>query len=284
MKTRLALLLAALCACCVSAVAQDKPKETKEQPDWVAAMRQVHAKFKGEKRTFAHFGDSITVTMAFWTPLRYEKPKNMDEAVAKDYELVKEYVHEKCWREWKGGKFGSEGGMTIRWAHENVDRWLDELKPEVALVMFGTNDLGQLEVDEYRQKTREVVEKCLDRGTVVILSTIPPRHGHDKKAAQFADTVREVARELKVPLCDYMAECLKRRPDDWDGTLAKFKDREGYDVLTLIAGDGVHPSNPKEYGSDFSPEGLRTSGYTLRNYVVLRSYAEVVREVVKAKP
>ncbi|MBI1902720.1 MAG: SGNH/GDSL hydrolase family protein [Planctomycetia bacterium] len=281
MKLRVAFSLAALGVLCFPAAAQDKPKE---KPDWVDAMRKVHAKFAGEKRTFAQFGDSITVTMAFWTPMLYEKPKNMDEAAAKDYELVKEHLHEKCFREWKGAKFGSEGGMTIRWAHENVDRWLDELKPEVALVMFGTNDLGQLEVDEYRQKTREVVEKCLDRGTVVILSTIPPRHGHDKKATQFADAVRQVARELKVPLCDYMAECLKRRPDDWDGTLAKFKDREGYDVLTLVAGDGVHPSNPKEFRSDFSAEGLGTSGYTLRNYVVLRSYAEVLREVIQAKP
>src|SRR6266508_3472875 len=36
---------------------------------WVDAMRQVHARFKGKPGTFAHFGDSITVTMAFWTPL-----------------------------------------------------------------------------------------------------------------------------------------------------------------------------------------------------------------------
>ena len=47
-----------------------------------------------------------------------------------------------------------------------------------------------------------------------------------------------------MPLIDYQAEILKRRPDDWDGALPKFKDVPGseYEVPTLIARDGVHPS------------------------------------------
>ena len=44
-----------------------------EDPAWVAPMKQVHAKFTGKAGTFAQFGDSITVTMAYWSPLRYER-------------------------------------------------------------------------------------------------------------------------------------------------------------------------------------------------------------------
>lgn len=252
------------------------------RPPWVEPMRKVHARFTGQEGTLAQFGDSITVTLAFWTPMLYQAPKNMDEATAADYALVKDYLQEKCWRHWKGPEFGSAGRMTIRWAHENIDDWLRRMNPETALIMFGTNDLNGLEVEEYEQKTREVVRKCLDNGTAVLLSTIPPRHGRLEKAQEFAEAVRRVGRDLNVPVCDYMAAILRRRPDDWDGTLEKFRPREGYDVLTLIAGDGVHPSNPREFQNDFSEKALSTNGYTLRNYLVLRDYAKVIRLALDA--
>lgn len=41
------------------------------EPDWAEPMRAVHARFTGAPGTFAQFGDSITVTLAYWTPLLY---------------------------------------------------------------------------------------------------------------------------------------------------------------------------------------------------------------------
>ena len=162
--------------------------------------------------------------------------------MADAFRRVEAYLRPECWRDWKGPEFGNQGGRTIRWAEQNVGTWLERLHPEVALVMFGTNDLRELRVDEYRDRLRSVVRRCLDRGTVVILSTIPPRHGMVEKAASFAYAARKVARELAVPLVDYHAEILKRRPDDWDGASDGFRMFEGYDVPTLLARDGVHPS------------------------------------------
>jgi lysophospholipase L1-like esterase len=260
--------------------ARAAPEEAKP-PDWVPAMKQVHARFKGERGTFAQFGDSITDSMAFWAPFSWQTPKNMGKEAEADFKLVKQYQQKKCYREWKGPEWGNRGSMTIRWAHENVDAWLKKMNPEVAIMMFGTNDLGSLGLEEYIQKTREVVQKCLDNGTIVILSTIPPRHGRLDKAKTFAEAVLRIGGDLKVPVCDFMAEVLKRRPDDWDGTLEPFKDRKGYDVLTLIAGDGVHPSNPKEFQGDFSEEALKTNGFSLRNYLVLRDYAAVIQAVLR---
>ena len=63
----------------------------------------------------------------------------------------------------------------------------------------------------------------------------------------------------------------------------KFKDRKGYQVLTLVSGDGTHPSNPKEYQNDFSEKALSTNGYNLRNYMTLRKYHEVMTKVLGAK-
>jgi lysophospholipase L1-like esterase len=197
--------------------------------------------------------------------------------------LVKRYMREDCW-DGKGPDYGNEGQLTIRWAHQNVDRWLKQLNPEVALLMFGTNDLGSLELPEYDTKTRAVVQKCLDNGTILILSAIPPKHGQADQAAAFAEAVRKIARELKVPLTDYHAEILQRRPDDWDGATDQFRPYQGYDVPTPISRDGVHPSNPQKHANDYSAEGLRNNGYVLRSHLALMAYAEVIEQALPRKP
>jgi lysophospholipase L1-like esterase len=245
-------------------------------------MKAVHKKFKGERGTFAQFGDSITVSRAFWFGLKYA-PKNASPQMARALGLVKDYMLDDCW-DWKGPQYGNEGQMTIRWAHQNVDKWLKDLNPEVALMMFGTNDLGGLELKEYETKTREVVQKCLDNGTILILSTIPPKHGQAEKAAVFAEAVRRIARDMQLPLTDYHAEILKRRPDDWDGAAERFSQYEGYEVPTLISRDGVHPSNPRKYANDYSEEGLSSNGFVLRSYLALMKYAEVIERVLPKKP
>jgi lysophospholipase L1-like esterase len=255
-----------------------------DSPPWVAPMKKVRERFKGEPGTLALFGDSITVSMAFWAPLRGE-PKGMPDEMAKAHVLVKDYMKPECWDKWRGAKYGNEGSTTIRWAHDNIDKWLKDHNPEVAVIMFGTNDLGALEEKEYEEKTAEVVERCLKNGTVVILTTPPPRSGHVEKSKQFAEVVRRVAKDKKVPLIDYHAEILKRRPDDWDGSLPKFKDVKGseYEVPTLIARDGVHPSNPQAH-KDFSAKSLESNGYALRSYLTLLAYADVIRHVLPEKP
>jgi lysophospholipase L1-like esterase len=273
---RLPHLVAALVALYPAASAGD------DAPPWAAPMRDVRARFTGTPGTLALFGDSITVSLAFWAPLRGE-PKGMSDPMAAAHALVKEYLRPECWDKWRGPKYGNNGSMTIRWAHEHVDQWLKDLNPEVAVILFGTNDLGELQLKEYEAKTDAVVKRCLKNGTVVILTTPPPRSGLLEKSRQFAEGLRRVARDNRVPLIDYHAEILQRRPDDWDGTLAKFRAEKAseYDVPTLIAGDGVHPSNPQAH-RDYSEASLRSNGYALRSYLTLLAYADVVRQVLPA--
>jgi hypothetical protein len=254
---------------------QEKGGAGRNQTDWRGAMARVHARFHGRPGTFAQFGDSITVTLTFWSPLRYAR-KNASPAMERAYRRVAGYMRPECWRDWKGPQYGSEGGQTVRWAAGHVDEWLKKLDPEVALIMFGTNDLHVLGLDEYRATLRDVVRRCLDNGTVVILATIPPRHGFVKQARAFAEAARDVAREMAVPLVDYHAEILKRRPHDWDGATEVFREYRDYDVPTLLARDGIHPSAPKRFQDDYSDEALKRHGYGLRNYLVLMKYAEVL--------
>jgi hypothetical protein len=249
---------------------------------WVEAMARVHKRFKGEPGTFAQFGDSITVSMAFWAPLA-DQPKGLSQDDSLTLNRVKKYMRSDCWRGWRGPEFGNQGGMTVRWAHENIDGWLKKLNPEVALIMFGTNDIGQVDATEYRQKMQQVVQRCLDNGTVVILNTIPPRSGKLQESKELAEIVKALAKEAKVPVVNYFDEVLKRRPTDWDGAAEKFKSIPGgeYEVPTLISGDGVHPSAPSQFDHDFSQEALSANGYALRSYLVLHAYGRVIERVLQ---
>jgi hypothetical protein len=283
---RLALTLITFAAATVPADAQADAKKNDQPPVWVEPMRQVHARFKGERGTFALFGDSITISLAFWAPLAAppaDLPRPM--AMAQAHALVKRHMKLDCWNKWRGPEFGNQGGMTIRWADDNVAAWLTRLNPEAAVMMFGTNDIGQVPLKEYEAKMRTVVERCLQNGTVVILTTIPPRSGHFEESRNYAAAVRKIAKEKQVPLIDYFEEIVRRRPDDWDGTLPKFKNEETekdvYQAPTLISRDGVHPSYPSKH-RDYSEESLRTSGFSLRNYLTLMKYAEVIRWVLDA--
>jgi hypothetical protein len=253
------------------------------EPAWVQPMRKAHARFTGTPGTFAQLGDSITVTMAFWAPLQ-SKPKNMSPEAARAHELVTAYQRPECWRGWKGPEFGSNGSMTIRWADKNIEAWLKKLNPEVAVILFGTNDMGDFSVKEFEAKVRAVVDRCLQNGTIPILTTPPPRSGRGEKSEEFSTAVRQVATELHLPLCDFYAEVMRRRPNDWDGSLPKFKEFPGgeYDVPTLIARDGVHPSAPQKFANDFSESALNSNGYNLRNYLTLLAYAEVIEKVCQA--
>ena len=142
--------------------------------------------------------------------------------------------------------------------------------------MFGSNDLPDRDQRGYRKALVEVAEACIKRGTVPIVSTVPPRSGLAAEAAAFSQIVRAVAKELDIPLIDYHAAILERRPDDWDGSTIAVPGSDPYEVLTLISGDGVHPSNPAKYFKDYSDEALRISGFGLRTAQALLAYDEVV--------
>ena len=257
---------------------------------WVEPMRKVHAKWKGTKGTFTHYGDSITVTMAFWTPLLYGAytggPKEMQDALA----TAKKYVHRPCWRNWKSGRYGCAGSTTISWAFANIDTWQKRMNSEMAVVLWGTNDAGAGPHGVYHlEKYAAVVDRMLQDGTIPIITTLPP-FSRQRGSVQMFLTVHNlrlshlaVARARKLPLIDLYREMVTRRPNDWDGRLKKFDEGgwKGYNVPTMIARDGIHPSFPSKYQRDWSDEGLRRCGLGLRNYLTLKMWHDIYQKVLK---
>jgi len=251
-------------------------------PEWKDAARRTHAKFTGRLGTLALFGDSITVSLAFWAPLQGEcrgASPELDRAIRR----VQKHLTPECWREWRGPEFGNDGGRTAAWGAQHVDAWLKKLNPEAVVVLFGTNDLRDVSPDDYRNQLRAIAKRCTDNGAIAILTTIPPRHGFAAKAAQFAEAARQTANELKLPLIDYHAEIMRRRPKDWDGAADAFSQYTDYDVPTLLARDGVHPSLPKNDQGDYSDAALSRSGYNLRNALTALKYAEML-DLLEDKP
>ncbi|MFW6158760.1 MAG: SGNH/GDSL hydrolase family protein [Planctomycetota bacterium] len=250
-------------------------------------MRQVHVRFQGKPGTLAQYGDSITVTMAYLAGQSWRKEitaKNMTPEIRKEMELVGSYSNRTLWREWKGGRWGNTGMMKSDWLFRNIDGWQKRMQPECATIMFGTNDIGRIWPPQYTEYMAASLRRMMEDGTVPMLNSIPParKAGH----REYWLAALSIAHGLKVPLIDYHAEVLRRRPDDWNGRLKQFDEGgwKGYDVPTLISRDGIHPSNPKKYKGDWSEEALNCSGYGLRNYMTLRMYYRVISRVFKAEP
>jgi hypothetical protein len=250
---RLTILLPALLLSVTTAVAAPEPY-------WVKPMEKVHADFKGETGYVAQLGDSITHSMAFWSVMSWTYP---DKYLAGADAMPKTPPGSR-WRDVikgardKGPKHGNYSG----WRVGNVVKVLNDVlarnRPEVAIVMLGTNDMDA--GPAYRNGLEAIVTKCLDANCIPILNTIPPKRGRLDTVNAINAVVHEIAKKHGVPLVDYFAEVMKRRPgSSWDGT--------------LISKDGVHPSGGKS--QDYSEDNLRNSGYALRNWLNWLMYRRI---------
>jgi lysophospholipase L1-like esterase len=144
---------------------------------------------------------------------------------------------------------------------------LEKYRPQAVVFMLGSNDASAgRDVADYRADMEKAVDLMLGRGVVPILSTIPPHPARQALARSYNEALRSVAEARRLPLIDYEREILKRRPDDWDGTL-------------LGKGD-VHPTADRAGVTPTSAptaENLRESGYLLRGWLSVRKLAEVRR-------
>ncbi len=186
-----------------------------DKPYWVEPMKTLHTGFHGNPAYVAQFGDSITYSMAFWTPIGWDEPQ---QYLTKDDDLPKR-PEKTRWRDTLKGfqAKGSENGNYSGWRVADVlaamDAVLKHEQPEAAIIMIGTNDISGGSVpDGYRAGLKKIVQKCLDAHCVPILNTIPPRVGHDEAVEAANRIVLEIARECQVPLADFCLAPLEMSP------------------------------------------------------------------------
>jgi lysophospholipase L1-like esterase len=246
--------------------------------DYAEAMHKVAAKFKGKEGVVLHLGDSITYANQYggwarggagktpqdeavlkwmhtnanddtdgWYLARVDRPGNRSETAASGVRSD-EYL--------AGGKGGLPPLAEI----------IKKYNPQMAVVMLGTNDVnGGRAPAQIKADMTKIVDALMANGTIPILSTIPPIKGKDDAVKACNAALAEIVKEKKLPLIDYYAEIVKRRPNDWAGT--------------LISGDGVHPSGENAGGAP-TEENLKSSGQLLRGVLSVRKIAEVKLKVL----
>ncbi|HVS36284.1 MAG TPA: GDSL-type esterase/lipase family protein, partial [Gemmataceae bacterium] len=145
-------------------------------------------------------------------------------------------------------------------------------KPQAVVLMLGTNDASAgRSVAGYKADMEKAVDLILDQGAVCILSTIPPHPGKLELSKAYNEELRKLAKDRGLPLIDYEQEILKRRPDDWNGT--------------LIGKNDVHPTAEQGGATAHSAptaENLRNCGYLLRGWLSVEKIAEVKKTVFDA--
>ncbi len=246
--------------------------------DRLARIAAVGAQRGMRREVFAKIGDSITESGSFlqdvghgWFDLgsftALEPTIAFYRRAHVDHDGNDSFAH---------SSEASVSGWTVQDAlaaprPDALERELTALRPAVAFVMFGTNDLDRSTPDAFRAGITEVVNRCLERGTIPVLSTIPDRLDRDEAARRVAMMnviVRDIAQANGLPVIDLFG-ALRELP------------RHG------LGDDGIHPSAYARDGdvraATFTDEGLR-HGYNVRNLVTLQTLDAIRRIVFEREP
>jgi LysM repeat protein len=134
------------------------------------------------------------------------------------------------------------------------------VKPSLALIMLGTNDVPGTSLENYEASLRLIIEYNLDQAVIPVISTIPPLHRETVgwRVADFNTLIKSLAAEYQIPLWDYWASLINLPNQGmWY--------------------DGVHPSPaPAGHNADFQPDYL-VYGVTVRNLTGLQALDAVWR-------
>lgn len=161
---------------------------------------------------------------------------------------------------------GSTTAGWGRWLLENED-WYQQVRPEMATVMFGTNELwnGSQGLEDYVINMRAVVDRLLESRVIPVLVTLPPGTypifaareicgewcadlAVNYRTGDFAQAVRDLAAERLVPLVDLHRRFTEYGKGSWGSLLS----------------DGVHPCQQD------CPPGTEIAGCELHDDAVLR--------------
>lgn len=221
----------------------------------------THAELRADR--FIKAGDSVTASGdSLYCVPRKATLEALEQAQPKLYAVAEHFGATQR----HGGSFGHESqAAVVGWSAWNaIDGvknrlWREQIsmKPQIALVQFGTNDIEIGALHHFADKLFDLTEQLERAGTLPVLYTIMRRADRAKagrEVPRYNAVIRGVATALQAPLVDYHA-ALEPLP------------RHG------LSGDGIHPSTFQGSAGrnpcDFSEKGL-TFGYNLRNWLTLQ--------------
>ena len=223
---------------------------------------------------FAKVGDSITVSASFlrcFAGAQVDLGGRVSLRPTLDHFLVGDAAGgDPFARDSLAAGVGWSAGAVLSGDPRPLDSEVEALAPRFAVVMFGTNDIGQRNPDRYGDQLLSVIDALLAHGVVPLLSTVPARDDDPaagREVEPYNALVRAAAQGRQVPLVDYHA-ALAGLPDHGLGP------------------DGVHPTTYRPGGAGracvLTNEGL-LAGYNVRNLVTLEALDRVRRALVEGE-
>lgn len=223
---------------------------------------------------FSKVGDSITANEAFLVPIGLGDYNLRDHTYLQP---VIDYFSQVVARDansFANTSLAAKGGwsawqvITPRYADPTLCQVGESpleceyrlVRPSIALIMLGTNDVMTTPSGTYESWMRQIVEVSLERGVIPVLSTIPDfkREGYEERVPELNNIIRRLAYEYEIPLWDYWS-ALQDLPNKG------------------LSDDGVHPG--WAVPADFKPYFLQY-GMTVRNLTALQALDAVWRQVI----
>lgn len=247
--------------------------------DDLRAVYSLGLSLGNRPNVFAKIGDSITVNVSFMAPFGTQSYALYEHAYLQP---VIDYYN-ASWARTHNSFANVSLAATVGWTSWRVIttgegdpgfcnpdetpleceyRWL---RPSVAIIMLGTNDVPGTAPGSYDYPLREIIETSLEKGIIPVLTTIPPMDRADVVARVLAynQVVAALSSEYGVPLVDYWA-AMQGLPNDGLGS------------------DGVHPSSAPGWANGYlSQENLRY-GYPMRNLITLQALDLILSRVIEA--
>ncbi len=299
---RIALLILALCV--VAAVAAEQVKvrpvpaelpavkrsgETvvAESWDWAKEMIPVARRFTGKEGMIVCMGDSLTYAnqSTRWArSVSWSKSGGYTESDQAVLRWSHAYDGQKPTNGWHLAAVDRPSGRSETAASgirtdqyikggfhrlPSLNAILSKHNPQVAFILLGTNDAARgRSPDAVLKDMNTIVETCLAKGTIPVLTTLPPCAG-----AKMAERVKQInkrylslAAARKLPIIDLYGEMVSRqRGGKWKGT--------------LVGGDGIHLTHALSAGPP-TKENLANCGYLLRCWLTVQKLKQIKAKVV----
>lgn len=170
-------------------------------------------------------------------------------------------------------KVGEAAGWATAGNPSPLQQEIEAASPRYAVIMYGSNDIGWYNpppygyvytMTQYQVGLLRIVDGCIERGVIPILTTMPPHGWQMPQVPWFTGMARSIAQGRRIPLIDYNRAAMAIGPENNYG----------------LSGDGVHPRT-ESYNSEawLDAESLHY-GVNSRNLVTLDALARVKALIV----
>lgn len=229
------------------------------------ANTQAFGQTRLRDRVFMKVGDSISYTGHFLRSLGLGRYAQIGEPhaskLAATYFFFKQSIaSDGHWNSYSHYSKATVIGARV-WDPAGTSLMKQEfyiLKPRIALIMFGTNDVAFNDLNKFKKAYATLLDWLLAKGVFPIVYTIPPREDQwylFRRVDVYNDAIKQLARSRRVLLVDY------------------------YKVMLALPSHGlstdrIHPSVCQGHGGWGS--GVLTAkclqyGYNMRNLLTLQA-------------